>query len=302
MEIVLVETLLLGDPLYIEAYFVSGADRHTSFFNWNVQNNLKSCQILACCQKKMANIAKEPLNQEVFKKLFGFLTAVSSNTSKMRKLISRQNFVLYLAISKHKTQYFYCQTLEDCFARCWHKLKMSFQAKILCLTLQLWFVLVSSRRDIPYLYNLLGQTPFIRILGEVKIVKLSYIFLRFEFIIQRFDGKRSKQKWKIKCWLLHTKFLMMLIAWLWVLSHCDNAEKGQGRASSLCNDLTTVERFVSNNPDFPTFRFHNSTFWQSFDRSLSYNSTFWQSFDNIVEINSNSKRKRNILVLVLPQM
>ena len=32
----------------------------------------------------MANIAKEPLNQEVFKKLFGFLTAVSSNTSSLK--------------------------------------------------------------------------------------------------------------------------------------------------------------------------------------------------------------------------
>ena len=41
---------------------------------------------------------------------------------------------------------------------------------------------------------------------------------------------------------------------------------------------------------------YNSTFWQSFDRSLSYNSKFWQSFEIVVEKESNSKRKRNILV------
>ena len=67
----------------------------------------------------------------------------------------------------------------------------------------------------------------------------------------------------------------------------------------LCN-VSIVQHnqsFVSNNPYFPTFRFHNSTFRQVFDRSLSYNSTFWQSFGIMIEINSNSKRNRNILVL-----
>ena len=36
-----------------------GTDRRTSFLDWNVQNNSKVCQTLACCQEKMANIAKE---------------------------------------------------------------------------------------------------------------------------------------------------------------------------------------------------------------------------------------------------
>ena len=63
-------------------FVISGTARRTSFFDWNVKNISKFRQILALHGTAMPDIPKEPLNQEVFEKMVGFLTAVSKKFEK----------------------------------------------------------------------------------------------------------------------------------------------------------------------------------------------------------------------------
>ena len=67
--------------------------RGTSFFGWNVKNISKFCQMITWHGIEMPDISKWPFNQEVFKKMVGFLTDVSNKMSSFKNWSQDKKYV-----------------------------------------------------------------------------------------------------------------------------------------------------------------------------------------------------------------
>ena len=60
-------------------FVISGTDRRTSFFEWNVKNISMICHLLIWHGTKMPGIPKEPLNQEVSFAIFAIFSWQQAN-------------------------------------------------------------------------------------------------------------------------------------------------------------------------------------------------------------------------------